>query len=236
VKVSRSVLAVTVFFLVSFIFLTGSLGFAQEATPKIQVFAGYSFLHADVGGLTPVYLETTVHAPFSSFNVTRNFTNGWSAEAQYNLNRWVGIAADVNGRYGSPFTGMLSVSGTPNGHAYTFLAGPVISYRNKSRVTPFVHGLFGWDRASLSASTITGVPTPITVAATTYSDFTMALGGGADFRVTHHVSLRLGQLDWFHTSLNLSKFYTSAFPGDLFQGLSTNQRNWRASAGVVLRF
>jgi hypothetical protein len=113
----------------------------------------------------------------------------------------------------------------------------VISYQTKSRVTPFVHGLFGWDRTSLGASTITGsVTSPVPVAATTYTDFAMALGGGVDYRVARRVSLRLGQLDWFHTSIDLNKFYGSAFGAGRIYGLHTKQANRRFSAGVVLRF
>jgi hypothetical protein len=43
-------------------------------------------------------------------------------------------------------------------------------------------------------------------------------------------------LDWYHTSINLNKFYTSAFGGTLLEGLSTRQANLRFSAGAVVRF
>jgi hypothetical protein len=51
-----------------------------------------------------------------------------------------------------------------------------------------------------------------------------------------HVSVRLGQLDWYHTSIDLNKFYTDAFAGSLFQGLATHQDNLRFSAGAVVWF
>jgi hypothetical protein len=76
----------------------------------------------------------------------------------------------------------------------------------------------------------------VSSAATTYNDFAMALGGGVDCSITRHVSVRLGQLDWYHTSINLNKFYTSAFGGNLLEGLATHQDNLRFSAGAVLRF
>ena len=215
--------------------LTAALGFAQEATPKIQVFAGYSLFHADKGRLTPLYAETTLHAPLNSLGVQDNF-NGWNAEAQYNFSRWVGVVADFGGRYGSVITGSRGVSGIPSGSGYTFMAGPVISYRTKSPVTPFAHVLFGYDVTRLSASTITGVPNPITSLSTSYTDAAVAFGGGVDYKVSRRFAVRVGQLDWYHTSLNLNKFYGSAFGIGLFQGLSTKERNWRVSSGVVVRF
>jgi hypothetical protein len=115
----------------------------------------------------------------------------------------------------------------------------VVSYRNKTRLIPYVHALFGWERTSLSASTISGsgLASPVPVAATSYDDFTMALGGGLDFKIIHHVALRVPQVDYFHTTLNLTKFYDDALgPQQLFQGLATRQRNARISGGIVVQF
>lgn len=216
--------------------LTGSFAFAQDSTPKVQVFGGYSLLLADTGKLTGNTVDVDLHQPFNTFGVANHF-NGWSAEAQYNFDRWFGIAADFGGRYGTPITaGSAALSGLPDSSAYSILAGPVLSYRAKAKITPFVHALFGYDRTSLRASTITGVSSPVSSVATTYNDFVLALGGGLDYRISRHLGIRVGQLDYFHTSVNLNSFYGSAFGVGLFQGLATNQRNLRFSAGVVLRF
>jgi opacity protein-like surface antigen len=219
--------------------LIGSFAFAQDATPKVQVFGGYSLLQLDHGGLNGGLLDLALKQNSDPFAVANYFLNGWNAQAQYNTGRWVGIAADFGGRYGTPITASRdrTLAGLPKETAYSFLAGPVISYRTKSPITPFVHGLFGWDRTSLGASTITGsVTSPVPVAGTTYNDFAMALGGGVDYRVGRRVSLRLGQLDWFHTSLDLNKFYSSAFGPGLIFGLHTHEANLRFSAGAVVRF
>jgi opacity protein-like surface antigen len=219
--------------------LIGSCALAQEVPPKVQVFGGYSLLRADHGGLTGPLLDADLDQLSNPFAVPTYFLHGWNAEAQYNTGRWLGIAADLGGRYGTPITASRgrTLAGLPDETAYSFMGGPVISYRTKSRITPFVHALFGWERTSLSASTITGsVSSPIPVAATNYTDFAVALGGGVDFRITRRFSARLGQLDWYHTSVNLNRFYTSAFGGDLLEGLHTNQVNYRVSAGVVVWF
>jgi len=219
--------------------LMGSFVFAQDTIPKVQVFGGYSLLRADHGKLTGALLDADLQEPSNPFALPTYFLDGWSAEAQYNADHWLGIAADLSGRYGTPITASRdrTLAGLPKETAYSLLAGPVISYRTKSRLTPFLHGLFGWDRTSLGASTITGsVTSPVSSAATTYNDFAMALGGGVDCSITRHVSVRLGQLDWYHTSINLNKFYTSAFGGSLLEGLATHQDNLRFSAGAVVRF
>jgi opacity protein-like surface antigen len=217
--------------------LIGSFAFAQDSTPKVQVFGGYSLLHADTAGLPVSNMEFVLGQPANSLELKTNF-NGWSAEAQYNADRWVGIVADFGGESGGPVTavGGNKISGLPTGNSYSFLAGPVISYRTKSKMTPFVHALFGYDRARLNAGTVTGASSTVSFNASTYTDFAIALGGGLDYKLSHHLALRLGQIDWFHTSVNFNQFYGSAFNSDQFEGLRTRQRNLRISAGVVLRF
>ncbi|MFZ0287978.1 MAG: outer membrane beta-barrel protein [Candidatus Sulfotelmatobacter sp.] len=217
--------------------LIGSFAFAQDSTPKVQVFGGYSLVNVDNGGLTGTIMDVNLRQRNGPFSTASTF-NGWNAEAQFNANRWVGIVADFGGRYGTPITASSGVklSGLPNGTGYSFLVGPVLSYRTKSRMTLFVHALFGLDRASLSASTISGGTSPVSSSATSYTDFAVALGGGLDYRVSRHFALRLAQLDDLETTHNLNKFYGSAFGTGLFYGLATHERNLRFSAGVALRF
>jgi opacity protein-like surface antigen len=210
---------------------------AQDSVPKVQVFAGYSLLHADNGGVTGTYLDLNLRQPNNTFGVRTNF-NGWNAEGQYNFSRLVGVVADFAGYYGSPITpyGSNSAAGLPSQSSYSLMAGPVFTYRRNKRVVPYVHALFGFTRTSLSSSTITGIANPISSSATTYNDFAIALGGGIDYKLNRRFALRLGQLDWYHTSLNLNSYYGSAYGVGLFQGLSTNQRNLRFSTGIVVNF
>jgi opacity protein-like surface antigen len=230
-----SAIAALIFLISSFAFAQGSP--AEDSTPKVEVFGGYSLMHADTGKLNGNTLDIDLSQFPNTFGVKTNF-NGWSAEAQYNFDPWLGIVADFGGRYGTPITSASSnrISGLPTQTSYSFLAGPVISYRARKKITPYVHALFGWDRTSLSASTLTGTSSPVSSAATTYTDFTMALGGGVDYKLSRRFALRLGQVDWFHTSLNLNSFYGSAFGVGLFQGLATHERNLRFSTGIVFNF
>lgn len=217
--------------------LAGAFVTAQDSTPKVQVFGGFSLMHQQTGQLNGTNLDVILHEPGGTFQPENNF-EGWNAEVQYNADRWIGIVADFDGRYGTPFTAssISKVSGLPEGSAYSFLVGPVISYRKYKNFTPFAHGLFGVDRTSLKSSTINGLPTPVTSASANYTDFAFAGGAGVDYKLTQHFALRPAQVDYFHTSVNLNKLYQSAFAPGLFEGPATHQRNLRFSTGVVFQF
>jgi opacity protein-like surface antigen len=211
-----------------------SFAFAQDSTPKVQVFGGYSLVHVTSGGLNGPAIDEDLHQYPNTFGVASTF-QGWNAEGQYNATQWVGIAIDAGERSGTPITAH-GAGGLPTFRAYSLMVGPVLSYRAMKKLTPFAHALAGWDRASLNATNITGLLSPISTQASNYTDFAVALGGGVDYNLSHHFTLRLAQLDWFHTSINLSKLYSGAFGPGEFEGLSTRQVNLRFSTGIVVRF
>jgi opacity protein-like surface antigen len=214
--------------------LISSFAFSQDSTPKVQAFAGYSLMQLVHGGPTIANVDLDLKQLTDAFGTANTF-NGWSAEGQYNVDRWFGVVADVGQRPGTFLTGAPGISGMPTGSMYSFLAGPVISYRTKSKVTPFFHVLAGWERTSQGSSTITGPSAPVPATATTYNDFAVAVGGGVDYKLTRRFAVRLGQLDYYHASLNLNKYYQSAY-GVLFEGMPITQVSLRFSAGVVARF
>ena len=217
--------------------LMGSFAYAQDSPPRVQVFGGFSLLRTDKAGLQASTMDVVLGQPANTFGLRTTF-NSWSAEAQYNVGRWLGLAADVGSDSGGPVTasGGSKISGLPNGNSYYVLVGPVISYRTKSKVTPFAHALFGIDRAILKAGVLSGPSSTVSYNSENYNDIAFALGLGVDYKVLPHVALRLGQLDLFHTSVNFNKFYGPAFNSDQFEGLKTGQRNLRFSAGAVLQF
>jgi len=222
---------------ISLMLLIASFGFTQEAPPKIQVFGGYSFVYEKSAGLSGTALDVALRQNAGVFGVQNTF-NGWSAEAQYNVDRWLGVVADFGGHYGSPISRVhgSTAAGLPKDSTYTFLVGPVLTYRTKSRLTPFAHALFGWDRNNLDAGMITGVPVPVATAASASTDFVMAGGAGLDFKLSRRFAVRLAQLDYTRTSLNLNSFYGRAFGTGLLPGLATHQDSVLISAGAVIRF
>src|ERR1700729_3263071 len=124
--------------------LIGSVAFAQNSTPKVEVFGGYSYVPVDNGGLTGDDLDLALRELNLPFGTASNFT-GWNAEGQYNFNRRIGLAGDAGGRYGMPITGYRNdnLQGLAKATGHTFLVGPVLSYRTKSRMTPFVPVVVG---------------------------------------------------------------------------------------------
>jgi opacity protein-like surface antigen len=220
--------------------LISAMAVAQQAesepeTPKVQAFGGFVFFHADTPGMTGPLISYALYQPPNTFGI-RTFFQGWDAQAQYNFSRWIGVAVDGGGRYGSPFTVIDDIKGLPGGHTYSLLAGPVISYRTKSIFTPFVHTLFGWEGTTLEGSTIETPRFPVTSVATTYYDFTMALGGGVDVRVSRRISVRPAQLEWYRTTLNQNRFYMQAFGLTEYLNVGTKEQNYRFATGIVVKF
>jgi hypothetical protein len=165
---------------------------AQE-TPRLEVFGGYSF---DRAGF-----------PFQNSSDVPNFGNGhgnlhgWNGSAALNLNRWLGVAADFAGHYGSA-TASKSITIVPPGcfigcneqitatlHSiHTFTFGPQISRRVENR-TIFARALFGGARTRGGLSSFSLFPPLLPL--TTQTSFAMILDGGADVGLSRRVAVRL---------------------------------------------
>ena len=195
-----------------------STAWAQELMPKSEITAGYTYgsLDQNVG--------------FGSTG--RLNANGWNTGATTYINSWLGIEGNVAGLTHSESAlvsdGFNTVSGSVSEKHYTFVFGPRIALGH-SRLSPFVHGLFGFDRETLSASgSFAGV-----TATSSSSDtaFAWALGGGLEYPVTKHLGL-VGGADYLMTRHGL--------PSNLADLIGTNgsatQNNFRLNAGVVFRF
>lgn len=96
-------------------------GLAQDS--KVDVFAGYSFLHTSPGSGLP------------SANAS-----GWEGSLTYNWNRWLGLTADIDGHY------------CCDASLHNFLFGPQINFGHE-KLSPYVHGLFGVSHGSASGVT-----------------------------------------------------------------------------------
>lgn len=107
---------------------------AQDETPQIELYGGYSYVHfnvkANVVGFPP--------------SVTAN-ANGGGGQLEYNANRWLGIVGDLSGYYVS----------NPQAGVFTYMFGPRLNLR-RQKVTPFAHVLFG----GIVATEGIGVPGP----------------------------------------------------------------------------
>jgi hypothetical protein len=228
----RSKLSVLVVFALLFCAVAA---FAQDKfdTSKIQVFGGYSLLHADTNGLSGSGADSILGTTGTSVN--SNFS-GWNAEVKYNVNSWLGTVADFSGNYG---TGISLPSGSgltsaPSFSSYSFLFGPEV-HHSMGKLRPFAHALFGTNRLSsnsTSAANLFGT-TPTTSAD---SAFAMALGGGVDYRLSKGFGLRLGQVDYLYTGHNALAYSGAMYGTDSLGGLNDHQNNIRFSTGLIFGF
>jgi hypothetical protein len=114
-----------------------------QTTPAADASVGYSFLRLTGSG---------------GVNL-----NGVSGSISYNANPWFGLVGDLGVYHGSP----SGVSFTAT--SYTF--GPRFTYRQDSRVTPFVQALFGGSHFSASIAGFGSASS---------NPFAYSIGGGAD--------------------------------------------------------
>jgi opacity protein-like surface antigen len=168
-----------------------------EDVPKVEVFGGYSHF----------ILKNPTDIRIAGRDLADVHLNGWNGSAAFNLNRWLGVAADFSGHYGSPSVLGFTVPFT-NANQHSFLFGPRVTYRSGDRFTPFGHALFGGAAGKLDAF-------GFGISETT---FAMAFGGGLDVRLTDRIAVRAAQIDYLQTR----------FGGD-------RQNSYRLGAGIVFR-
>jgi len=173
---------------------------AADDVPTLEVFGGVSWLHADAMKIA---------------GIKQNYA-GWDAEGQYNLNKLLGVTADISGHYGRLQPNI------PNSHSYTFVFGPTFSYRAEHS-TIFAHTLFGGNDTKVVMASGPGNSASDTA-------FAMALGGGIDIKINQRFAIRLGQLDWLYTHHDLSKVRVDGLV------LRDHQSNIRYAGGVVINF
>ncbi len=178
-----------------------SLSSSAQSLPAIDVFGGYSYQNFEV----PV-------SEVTSSTSQRLQLNGWNASATVGLFHRIAAEADISRHTLSDCAGNSSLT-CDN---FTYMFGPRFTFGDRSsRVTVFVHGLVGQDRADIfsadSSDTISD--TSISVAA----------GGGVDYWFMRHVGLQLGPIDFLYTN-------------HLKDDGANNQLSYRASVGVAFRF
>jgi opacity protein-like surface antigen len=183
--------------LVSLLLLCGTLTWSQDSPSRFQVFGGYSY--------TP-----------TNFSFLGGGENGWNAALDINSRKLVGFTADF-AQYFSTFS---FGGGIPNDSSktYTSLFGPRISVPlfRAPKVMPFGHFLIG--AAHIHDSSAGDFSTS--------TSFAWAFGGGVDFSLTRHLSLR-GEGDYLH-----NHFVT----GDNQLQTRVADCHGRISTGVVFRF
>jgi hypothetical protein len=120
---------------------------------------------------------------------------------------------------------------TVSGNLQTYLVGPRASFKTQSPIKPFAEVLIG-----LASGTIKGSGGGVTITGPRATGFAVALGGGLDWKVNRHFSVRPVQFDYLMTRFGNSNTFTDVNgprPGD---GGNGTQNNFRYTAGVVYNF
>lgn len=182
--------------------LSASVVMAQNV-PKAEVFAGYSYLNVDTNDLS-----------------SRQSANGWEASVSGNFNRRFAVEFDGSGCYKSYSVDLTSYGlGLTNLKFtdYSYLAGPRINFGPL-----FVHGLFGGDH-------LTGTASVLGQSVTASQDsFAGAFGGGIQWKLVHNLYFRTSA-DYVLSRHNLYRLFIPTAP-------SASQNNFRVSAGIVFAF
>jgi hypothetical protein len=177
----------------------GVVASAQEnpSTPQVEVGLNYSYTRVNPGGT------------LGSYNA-----NGGSGYVEYNLNKIVGVVADLGGNYVGSANGIQLQNTT-----FDYMFGPRFNWRH-SRYTPYVQALFGGERFSNGLNPGAADPR----LSTSQNNFAAAFGGGLDITLTNHIALKPIQIEYLTAQVPAG--------GDL----KYSQNNLRYSAGVVFRF
>jgi len=205
---------------VTALFLTASLfAGAACAQDRIEVFGGYSYLRPSIVAEESFTCPVAGGCPGGGavtppvFVSSRQNLNGWELAGGVRILSMLRLVGDFGGHYGP-----TASIGSSNTHQYTYLAGPEFAW--PSRVSPFVHILFGGAHQTQSFSFF-----PMnnagdnSIVAASHNGFATAFGAGIDLRVIPHLWVRPIQIDYLATHL-----------------ANATQSQPRVSAGVVLRF
>ena len=173
------------------------LGIASaQNVPAVDVFGGYSYFNFDL--------------PASSQTSSQRLNlQGWNVSLNVGLVHHLSIEGDISGHT------LSSCGGTGfDCSNFSYMGGPRFTIGNRSsRITYFVHGLVGRDRADLYD--VFG----------TVSDQSIAFagGGGIDYWLFRHVGIQAGPFDYVYTRhLNSDNVPT--------------QGSVSAAGGIVFRF
>ena len=156
---------------------------------RFDFFAGYSILRTNYEAERgPIPTE-----PVITFFSGKQTLNGFNVSATGYLTKNFGLTGDFSGHFTTdrcciPIPGFA----TTDIRVFNVLGGPQYSFRNNSRVTPFVRALAGVANTHARLE-IPSFPATETASST---DFALAIGGGVDVRVNDRVAVRVFQVDY----------------------------------------
>jgi hypothetical protein len=192
--------------------MSGVCASAQDV-PKVEVPVGFSFVN--------------VHpnlSPITSFNVF-----GGGGQFDVNFGNYLGIKADFMGyTQGSGLKNQLhndlNYTGSVSGNVFTYMFGPQIK-KHTGKIQPFAEVLVGAAHTNAYA-TISNALGSTASGSGNNNGFALAAGGGIDYKVTNHISLRPVEVDYLLTR----------FSANHVAGYTNNQNNFRYVGGFDFTF
>lgn len=171
-------------------------GFSKPQTlPELELSFDYSYLHTN---LSP--------SKCNCFGM-----NGGTTQAVIPFNHYLSLAMELTGEK----TGL--VPSTSSGLSLVvFTAGPRLSYRSKTGLTPYVQAGFGGAHGFASI-----FPTSSGGLADTASSLAVSLGGGVEYTLSRHFAIRPAQINYLLTRLP--------------NGYNNRQNNLQIESGIILR-
>lgn len=152
------------------------------------------------------------YAPNSAYS-TASALNGGGGWITFNINKYVGIRADLQG-YSSHLAQIniapnasfaRGLNFTAQGKLFSYVVGPQISMRTH-RMQPFGHVLFGGAHSNTYRDAFTLYCNPPGVcafsAAPASTVYAAKLGGGLDIRANHIVAFRFAEINYLLTGFN----------------------------------
>jgi opacity protein-like surface antigen len=188
------------FVVAGLLLLTAGVAAAQDEYPKIETAPGFMYIHYVPG------------SGISSWNCV-----GGGGTIAYNLNKWLGLAADLGG------CKVIGLQSGLSANNFTYLFGPRFTYRNHTKFSPFFEVNFGGDRLSGSCTNLV-LPRGTCNGSASYNAFGMTAGGGFDIKLTNKISLRPVQAEYFYTR----------FGNNVAVLNNVNQNNFRLKSGIVI--
>ncbi len=172
----------------------------HEVDPgRFELYGGYSYARASAV-VTEVPLCVTTGCQLPSFVKTdRGNLNGWDVAGAVRVDSWLSVVADVTGHYGVFYDKNAPQPSTL--HYQTYLAGAQLAY--PARFSPFVRAMAGEARETIIPSQA-AIPTsghiPVYKGLPGSNNSIAGIfGGGVDYHLTQHLSIRLAQIDYLLT-------------------------------------
>ena len=182
---------------------------ASLATPLSRAQASPSNTAPDVPRYTAVVGYNFVHANAPPTACNCFGMQGGFAQGTFALNEWLRIAAEVTGGHANNI-GPLGQNLT----LMTYAAGPQVVLGSR-RFELFGQALFGAAHGSDSYFPSGSTASP------SATSFALSTGGGVDLTLSHHVAIRVAQVQYLRTTLP--------------NGTNNQQNQLTLGAGIVLR-